>query len=278
MWMCLLKMLTNSPCILKLVCAGFAILSGAGCINSVDPVADSEKVEHRYRKNYTIGDKLVANVGEPLIVVQDFWLKTKQGKAAIPDQDVDVKIGGFSGALGSPTFVFKSGEKYQIKGTKEIDGVTYTVVATEDMIQQLSEKRNLIRTNPNSWLGLLIKSDGTIDQSRIWWQVPANGFLQSGSISAPSVSFRMDKIETVLEQKGYENYEILYTGVNASGMNLTYREFSREGLARVAFFQNLTYELGVQNISFKKFRIAVESATSERIVFRVLDDGLTKTR
>ena len=47
------------------------------------------------------------------------------------------------------------------------------------------------------------------------------------------------------------NYELLYTGVSATGLNLTYREFSPEGLARVAFFQNLTYEAAAKSIAFE---------------------------
>jgi hypothetical protein len=80
-------------------------------------------------------------------------------------------------------------------------------------------------------------------------------------------------VPVVKTTKGYENYELLYTGVSATGINLTYREFSPDGLARVAFFQNLTYEATAKSIAFKKFRIAVEAATSESITFTVLADG-----
>jgi hypothetical protein len=82
-----------------------------------------------------------------------------------------------------------------------------------------------------------------------------------------------ESVPVVKTTKGYENYELLYTGVSATGINLTYREFSPDGLARVAFFQNLTYEATAKSIAFKKFKIAVEAATSESITFTVLADG-----
>ena len=92
------------------------------------------------------------------------------------------------------------------------------------------------------------------------------------TISDPSVRLIREKVETIKIAKGYENYELLYTGVSATGLNLTYREFSPDGLARVAFFQNLTCESGAKNIAFKKFRISVVKATSEAMTFTVLSD------
>ena len=66
-----------------------------------------------------------------------------------------------------------------------------------------------------------------------------------------------------LQGVGFINYELLYTGSNASGINLTYREFSPEGLARVAFFQNLTYPADARSITFKQLRIRVERASAD---------------
>jgi hypothetical protein len=73
--------------------------------------------------------------------------------------------------------------------------------------------------------------------------------------------------------KGYENFELLYTGINSNALNLTYREFSPDGFARVAFFQNVTYDAGTKSITFKKFKIAVDHASSDSITFTVISDG-----
>ena len=93
------------------------------------------------------------------------------------------------------------------------------------------------------------------------------------AIFDPTAKIVRETSQNVKSSRGYENFEILYTGTNSSGLNLTYREFSPEGIARVAFFQNLTYEVGAKIITFKKYRIAVEHASSESITFTFLADG-----
>jgi hypothetical protein len=213
------------------------------------------------------------NVGEPLVVIQDFWFTTQQGGVAVPNTDVDVRLTGYYGAGNSTIWVFKRGSRYEIKGEKEIDGIKYTVVATQELIPSGAQSRNPERSQA-SWVGLLVKADGSINTSQVSYY-SQNNYISPASISTPSVSFEREKAYRILQERGYENYEIIYTGVNANGLNLTYREFSPEGLARVAFFQNLSYELGVKNITFKKFKLSIESANSERIVFRVIEDGLT---
>lgn len=234
------------------------LLAIVGCTSSLSPIAKDEPVEHRLNRNYRLGESMSVNVGEPMVVVQDFWLTTKRTPFAAPDRKVEVKLAGYYGALGSPNYVLEGGDLCVVRGEKVIDGVNYTVVGAP--------------------IGFLVKSDGTINKTQIYWHPnPAvNGAVASATISAPSVSFAMQTVQTALLTKVYVNYEVIYTGVNASGLNLTYREFSPEGLARVAFFQNLTYEVGVKNISFKNFKIAVESANSEKIVFRVVEDGFSK--
>ncbi|NDD22858.1 MAG: hypothetical protein EB098_01910 [Betaproteobacteria bacterium] len=93
------------------------------------------------------------------------------------------------------------------------------------------------------------------------------------SISDPTVIVSKETIMQVDSRKGYENFELLYTGLSSGAINITYREFSPDGLARVAFFQNLTYPVSSKTISFKKFKIEVESVSSENIKFKVLEDG-----
>ena len=263
------------PLLISKTVLSILILLMAGCASSIAPVATTESTEYRQKKNYRLGETISVSVGEPIIAIQDFWLTTSQGAVALPNRDLDIKIVRWSGSLGGPTWVFKRGSRYEIKGEREIDGVRYAFVATEDLIPQSSSTRAVVRFAGN-WCAVLVKADGTINQSQVWWQIPTGGAVKPASISDASAKFDGETIQTVQMGKGYENYEILYTGVNASGLNLTYREYSPEGLARVAFFQNLTYEVGVKNISFKKFKIAVESANSEKIVFRVVEDGFSK--
>lgn len=244
----------------------------SGCATSLPPAKIEETTEYRSKKNYRLGESMSVNVGEPLVVIQDFWFITQQGSVAIPNADIDVRLTGYYGAGSNTIWVFKRGSRYEIKGEKEIDGSKYAIVATHEFIPSGSKSRDTKRIQ-DLWVGLLVKADGTINTSQVSYY-SQNNYIAPASISALSVSFEREKTFRVLQERGYENYEIIYTGVNASGLNLTYREFSPEGLAKVAFFQNLSYESGVKNISFKKFKLSIESANSERIVFKVLEDGL----
>jgi hypothetical protein len=79
--------------------------------------------------------------------------------------------------------------------------------------------------------------------------------------------------EKIIEDKGYENFEIIYSGINGSGMNFTYREFDPVNRSSTAFFQNLTYEPTAKEIAIKKIIISIEEANSKFIKFKVLSDG-----
>jgi hypothetical protein len=245
--------------------AGFFAMALGGCATPLKyetPQLLPDK--HEFVRNYRIGDPMTVNVGEPMVKVRDYWMESTESSVAVPERDVNLK-----GGLVNVDLL--GGKKYQIKGRANIDGKDLTAVAFDEQ--------------STTFRAVLINADGTL-HNRIAFAslgVGPFGSLNRGdeliavaytlTISDPSVRLIREKVETIKIAKGYENYELLYTGVSATGLNLTYREFSPDGLARVAFFQNLTYEAGAKSITFKKFRIAVEKATSESITFTVLADG-----
>lgn len=66
--------------------------------------------------------------------------------------------------------------------------------------------------------------------------------------------------------------EIVYSGRTDNQINLLYREYSKDDLARPAFFQNLTYSSSEKFLRFRNFRIEVYAATNEAIEFAVVED------
>jgi len=100
----------------------------------------------------------------------------------------------------------------------------------------------------------LVRSDGTL-LNRVATYNPMNGsvvvVVYTITVSDPSVHLIRETTASISTTKVYENVELLYTDTNASALNITYREFSPDGLARVAFFQNLTYESGTKSLTFK---------------------------
>ena len=245
--------------------AGFFAMALGGCATPLKyETPQSLPDKHEFVRNYRVGDPISVNVGEPMVKVRDYWMESTESSVAVPERDVNLK-----GGLVNVDLV--GGKKYQVKGRANIDGKDLTAVAFDDQ--------------PTTFNAVLINADGTLHNRTAGssLRIGAFGSLNRGdelipvaytlTISDPSVRLIREKVETIKIAKGYENYELLYTGVSATGLNLTYREFSPDGLARVAFFQNLTYEAGAKSITFKKFRIAVEKATSESITFKVLADG-----
>jgi len=241
----------------RFVLISIILLQLSACI-SVTPVTPgvlaTVNAKHLVNKNYTVGQKMTVNVGDPVIKFQDYWVDTAEAPVATPERTVNLKGGLIS-------FTLEAGRRYPIRGNIQLEGADYAIAALSD--------------DPNTYDAVLIRKDGTL-LNRRGTNIGGRGVIVPSyelTVSDPSVRMLRESTDNVVSAKGYENYEILYTGTNASGLNLTYREFSPEGLARVAFYQNLTYEAGAKSITFKKYRISVDSATSESITYVVAADG-----
>jgi hypothetical protein len=243
--------------ILTLICSASALIL-FGCYTPLLVDAPSKiSDEHKFVKSYVLGEKKTVTVGDPMVKVQDYWIENFSSDFAYPDKSVTVK--------GKPVNIaLEANKRYRVKGAIDVNGLRCLLL----MFDQAENLTVYALVDPN---GSLV--------NRTAFSLASGGrenitlMPSEAIISDPSVRIVRESAPVVKTTKGYENYELLYTGVSATGINLTYREFSPDGLARVAFFQNLTYEATAKSIAFKKFRIAVEAATSESITFTVLSDG-----
>jgi hypothetical protein len=238
------------------VCLVFPLALLGACTTPLQPEGPRRlEDQRRFVKNYIVGQSMTVSVGDPMIKFQDFWVETTESSVATPDKTVNLK--------GGPVDVtLVAGQRYPVRGRMSIEEVDYVVVGTTD--------------NPVDYRAVLVKPDGTLHNRVAAANPQFSGLvlvIYTLTISDPATKMVRETNQNVKSSKGYENFEILYTGTNSNGLNLTYREFSPDGLARVAFFQNLTYEAGARIIAFKKYRIAVDHASSESITFTVLVDG-----
>lgn len=244
------------PSFTHFVCLVFSLALLSGCVTPLQREGPRLLEEQRrFVKNYVVGQSMTVNVGDPMIKFQDFWLETTESPVATPNKTVNLKG-------GTVDITLVAGQKFPVRGRMFIDGVDYVVVATTD--------------NPFQYQAVLVKPDGTLHNRIAGANPQLTGLvlvIYSLTISDPETRIVRETSQTVKSSKGYENFELLYTGTNSNALNLTYREFSPDGLARVAFFQNLTYEAGARSIAFKKYKIAVDRASSESITFTVLADG-----
>ena len=70
------------------------------------------------------------------------------------------------------------------------------------------------------------------------------------------------------------NFELIYGGLDATGLHVVYREYTKDGMARQAFYQNLNYEKNAKIIRFKNTKFDIVSADNQKIVFKVLEDDI----
>lgn len=245
------------PAISNAVCA-FVVVTLLGCATPIAPELPRRSPEQRqYVKNYVIGEKKTVTVGEPMVKFQDYyyWIETIEAAAAVPDRTVTLKGGPIDVTL-------VAGTKYPVKGRMVVDGNEHTLVA--------------LTSDTSQYNAVLIRPDGSLLNRIAAYSTQVGGVILvfwELSISDASARLVRESQKNVNSTRGYQNFELLYTGTNANALTLAYREFSPEGLARVAFFQNLTYEAGARMITFKNYRIAIESASAEAITFTVLADG-----
>ncbi len=228
--------------------AGLLIAFVFGCAQTIIPwQPEILGYEAIAEKNYLVGVKMTANVGEPIIKVQDYLLV----KRTLPQMvaDVDFKISAhtfeFSGMKGIP---------YRITGRTIINGTTFVVL---DLRYYGYE--------------LLVDGAGTI-----YPRLMNGGKLLKATflVEPPQVHFSYPIEESTEISKGYQNYEILYGGRDDRSLHFVYREYTRDDLARPAFYQNLVYQVDSGYIRFRGTRIRLHKASSERVVFTVLEDAL----
>jgi len=232
------------------------VLGISGCATPLVPEVPRISPEQReYVKNYVVGQKKTVNVGDPMIKFQDYWVESIESPIAVPDRTVRL-----SGGLIDLTFL--AGQKYPVKGRMTVDDVDYTLVAHTE--------------SDDRYRAALVKADGTLLNRVATYGRRIGGLIlvvYELTVSDPTARLVREVQKSVKSTKGYQNFELLYTGANSNALTLTYREFSPEGLARVAFFQNLTYDAKAKVITFRNYRIAIESATAEAITFTVMSDG-----
>jgi hypothetical protein len=224
-----------------------------GCGTQIQRVSDQSLGEkHVFAKNYKVGEQKTVPVGDQMVRVEDYYVEEFASQVVTPSKSTTL-----TGGLVTTSLV--AGKQYKLRGHLTVANVTYAVADSE------------------SSHAVLIKPDGTLHNRVVAEITPGRGdyilVVYTMDISDPSVIITRESTTKTNQKKGYENYEILYSGKSANSLNLTYREYTPDGMARAAFQQPVTYESEARTIAFKKFRIAIHKATSNDITFTVIEDG-----
>lgn len=215
---------------------------------------------HTIDKNYTIGQEGAAFVGEPIVRIKDYWVTHRDTGAFRLPVAVTYKFRPFG-----MTEVFPSGTTAQLVGYVMDAGTRLQVVVLPG---------KSARAFP-----MLVADDGQFTGQLL--NMPAGGKSFVAGKGKPvtldvggALVFPPSTVESVSTENGYTNFEIIYAGSNNDSVNLIYREYTPDDMARAAFTQNLTYSRSQPTIRFRNIRINVLSADNESIHYIVQDDGL----
>ena len=211
--------------------------------------------QHVLKSNYKVGQPLTVNVGDAMVKVQDYWEDSFEEPSATPNKTFTMKGGPVN-------LAFLEGQNYQVKGRMAVEGKDYQVVAHQP--------------NPIQYQAALLGDDGKLLPRIVATNPGMNGdhvmVLYTLEISPPDGTLVREPRTKVNTNKGFVNFELLFTGLTDNAINLTYREFSPDGLARVAFYQNLTYPRNAQTVTFRNLKMAIDQVSGDSITFRVLED------
>ena len=232
----------------------FGLFSGCYSTAIIRPYQKSDSLRERIvDKNYIIGQQSDTYIGKPVIKVKDYYVDRQTGFMQASDD--------FSISSGLVTIVGYKDKAYKIEGITSVNDVDYIILRTT-------------YGSPPMVYRLLINSEGEV-YSKLMYQDAI--MLGSNAIAKPTDLHFYERIEENIDlNAGYMNYELIYGGTDGESITMTYREYTIDNLARPAFYQNVTYEAGKEQIRFKDTIIKIHEATNEKIVFTVIADGLNK--
>jgi len=220
-----------------------------GCATTSDAPQASVTTEKVFNKNYSIGQEMSVYVGEPVVKVKDYLLVTTEQSAMTPESECQLRS-------GRTLITLTPGQAYPIDFYANLHGKRHAMIQTlTGPILFDPEGHPVSDIYVRNAVGLIQHTGFTYEFNPLQCKMKR---MISKKVDANAL---------------YENFEIIYNGTDGKSIFLTYREYTREDIARTAFYQNMTYDIKSGTIRFKKVKIKVKSASSESISYVVQEDG-----
>ena len=199
-----------------------------------------------YEKNYQLGVEKSAFIGKEIIAAKKYK-QTIQSALSLEQVTITTRYN-----FTSIKYTIDNNSRHPLRET-----VT------------LGEKYYLLG---NSDWRLLISSDGKISKKSLYSYSDKMVYTPDKEISIEPQNFEL-LLKKTLDQPLF-SFQLIYTGINDVSLNMTYREYTGDDLARPAFFQSLTYKADAKQIRFKDYLIQIHDVTNEKITYTILEDGL----
>lgn len=241
----------------------FVFLTLTGCVAYTRPyMSRSSEPEHVFSKNYLLNNKQAAFVGEPIVKVKDYFVKRTTTPSVKATHDFT-----FINKNGKPENNNLGGKKdaeYKILGEATLDGEDFNLISLREQ-----GSLNLVLLINKDWEGkrfaFLDTSKNSITTNK--WEIKTD---------PENLKFLPIQKEEIDVDAGYVNYELIYSGNDGKSIMITYREYTKDDMARAAFFQNLVYDAKSDTIRFRDIKIKVHDVSNEKIVYSVIEDGGTQ--
>lgn len=261
---------------LKIVLALGATLALAGCITphatlDAKGTKPSEPKERRVaEKNYALGQSKRSYVGDSMVRIRDYTVIETSRPAMVAEKSFTHAGTGVNGMTLNVEFTGTAGQEYPVKAESTMDG--RRVLILDGVPGKSTNPGEPVIGRPCGFCLMVDAESGKIVNRVIY----LNKYVQSGELATTPADavFKPAAISSVVKSGGapYTNIELVYSGIQAGAVRVAYREFSRDDLARPAFYQDLTYDASSKILRFRGIRLQIDQADNEQIVFTVLED------
>lgn len=209
-------------------------------------------------KNYVIGEKRTARLGDPIIKIKDYFVHRSEPFMRATDDFV----------LKGEGLVVEGyrDEDYTVRGETNVDGRRFAVVN----LPPFKRWPYLFKSDGPA---ALVAPDGTI----------YNRLMDGNKVLAPLFKLQPPGVRLLPTQQGkilaesvYANYELVYGGTDGRSINVTFREYRRDKPDEVAHFQNLVIPHDSPALQFKDTVLQIHAADNLEFVYTVISDAATK--
>lgn len=242
---------TQGEAVKKLGILAVAVVALCGCSDAVvRPIVDDSGP----LKNYVLGREQDAYVGQSIVRVKDV--------GAPPIKAFASRTAFSVSSLGGGTVNYPAGSEVRVDQIIDYDEDHYFVV---QLAPPLPEGVRLLIEDSRYYEG-----NGLINKTTLF-----DPCEKASPICVKPASIEFVAVPQATAPTAGGNFEIIYSGATKDTINLLYREYTADDLARGAFSQNLTYDRASPIIRFRNLQIRVVEANNQMLRYVVEADGPT---
>lgn len=231
--------------------AAGVILIGCNQPVTLAPPAHRSAPNHIIDASTKVGETVRATVGNHVLKVKDYWVVSESSDAMTPSS-------AFTFTGGPNTIAVMPGQSLKIAGETVLEGRKHTVLKVPNQSIFLLADSQTGALSPKVLNSLTFNASDAMVMMWDFKSTPAN------------ITFSNSKLETIASSQTYINYEFIYSGKSGNNLNFLYREFTAADLAKPAFFQNVSYEVGQKEIEFKTIKLELIEASSNAVIVKIL--------